>query len=49
MVVDPWGTVLARAGYREGVVVGDLDMTQQAQVRHSLPALEHRRPDVFTF
>jgi nitrilase len=49
MIVDPWGVVLARAGYREGVVVADLDLGQQERLRESLPALRHRRHDLFTF
>jgi predicted amidohydrolase len=49
MVVDPWGTVLARAGYRETVVVADVDFGEQERVRKTLPALAHRREDVFTF
>jgi predicted amidohydrolase len=49
MVVDPWGTVLARAGYRETVVVADLDFGEQERVRKTLPALAHRREDVFQF
>jgi predicted amidohydrolase len=49
MVVDPWGTVLARAGYRETVVVADLDFGEQERVRKTLPALGHRREDVFQF
>jgi predicted amidohydrolase len=47
MVVDPWGVVLARAGYREGVVVADLDFGEQERVRRTLPALQHRREDLF--
>jgi deaminated glutathione amidase len=49
MVVDPWGTVLARAGYRETVVVADLDFGEQERVRKTLPALTHRREDLFQF
>ncbi|MGH7320172.1 MAG: carbon-nitrogen hydrolase family protein [Candidatus Rokuibacteriota bacterium] len=49
MVVDPWGVILARAGYREGVVVADLDLGEQDRVRRSLPALQHRRQDLFAF
>lgn len=48
MVVDPWGTVLARAGYREGVVVADIDLGQAERIRKTLPALAHRREDLFT-
>jgi predicted amidohydrolase len=49
MVVDPWGVVLARAGYREGVVVADLDFGEQERVRQTLPSLQHRREDLFTY
>jgi predicted amidohydrolase len=44
MIVDPWGTVLARAGeVPEQVVVAELDLARQEQVRRALPCLEHRR------
>ena len=48
MIVDPWGTVLARGGYREGVVVADVDLASAERIRKSLPALAHRRGDLFT-
>lgn len=48
MIVDPWGTVLAQAPDRDGVIVAELDLDQQEQVRSSLPALAHRRSDVFS-
>jgi predicted amidohydrolase len=47
MIVDPWGVVLAQAPDGEGVVVADLDFGRLASVRERLPALEHRRPDVY--
>src|SRR4249920_2425388 len=47
MIVDPWGVVLAQAPDGEGVVVADLDFDRLASVRARLPALEHRRPDVY--
>lgn len=47
MIVDPWGTVLARAPEAdEAVVVADLDPTQQAAVREQLPVLRQRRASV---
>jgi predicted amidohydrolase len=49
MVVDPWGTVVARAGYREGVVVADLDLGHPGRIARDLPALAHRRRDLFTY
>ena len=49
MIVDPWGVVLARSGYREGVVVADVDLAHAERVRKTLPALAHRRGELFTF
>jgi len=43
LVVDPWGTVLARAGDDEGVAVAELDGAVLTRVRRELPALAHRR------
>jgi predicted amidohydrolase len=48
MIVDPWGVVLGRADRSgPGVVVADLDLDRQTEVRAMLPALAHRRPDLF--
>ncbi len=49
MVVDPWGLVLARGGYREGVVVADVDLGHAERIRKSLPALANRRGDLFAY
>lgn len=43
MIIDPWGEVLVRMEYGEGVVVADIDPARIAAVRTSLPALRHRR------
>jgi nitrilase len=43
MIVDPWGEILARMEYGEGVVVAALDPARIAAVRASLPAVRHRR------
>ncbi len=43
MVVDAWGRILAeRASDGPGVVLADIDPSAIADVRRSLPALEHR-------
>jgi predicted amidohydrolase len=47
MIVDPWGTVLARVDEGAGVCVADLDLAQLAEVRAQIPSLEHRRPDIY--
>jgi nitrilase len=42
MVIDPWGQVLASLDSGPGVVVAEVDPARIAEVRASLPALEHR-------
>lgn len=43
VLIDPWGLVLAQAPDRVGMAVGEVDPSELARVRSSLPALEHRR------
>ncbi|HXP99229.1 MAG TPA: carbon-nitrogen hydrolase family protein [Solirubrobacteraceae bacterium] len=48
LIVDPWGTVLARAdGKAPGYVLADLDFDGQDDIRRRVPLLEHRRPEVY--
>lgn len=41
-LIDPWGKVLAVQGEGAGVVLGEVDCALIADLRTSLPALEHR-------
>lgn len=43
LVIDPWGTIIAEASDRVGVVTASLDLTYLAQVRAAVPCLDHRR------
>ena len=48
LIVDPWGTVLARAdGEKPGHVVAELDFEHQDDVRKRVPLLSHRRPKLY--
>ncbi len=49
MIVDPWGVVLAQAPDTECVVVADLDLARQDEVRRTLPSLANRRPDAYAW
>jgi deaminated glutathione amidase len=42
-VVDPWGTVIAQAPDRVGIVRAELDLERVAEVRRWIPALANRR------
>ena len=48
MVVDAWGAVLAAAPEDgEAVVVADLDLERQAEIRRDAPVRTHLRPEVY--
>ena len=47
MIVDPWGVVLAQAPDTETVVVADLDLDRQAEIRRTMPSLANRRPSAY--
>ncbi|MAF84636.1 MAG: carbon-nitrogen hydrolase family protein [Gammaproteobacteria bacterium] len=42
MLISPWGKVIADAGTDTGVIVADLDLEAQADMRRRFPVLEHR-------
>ena len=41
VIIDPWGTILAQAPDRPGVIVAELDFAAQDEIRRRLPALQH--------
>jgi deaminated glutathione amidase len=47
MIIDPWGLVLATAPEKPSAIVCELDLRHLAEVRSRLPALEHRRPEIY--
>ena len=47
LIVDPWGVVLAGATDTEAAIVAELDFERLRDVRRTLPALTHRRPEVY--
>jgi predicted amidohydrolase len=53
MIVDPWGSIIARAPGIDGpekecVINGELDFSYQDKVREELPCLGHIRKDIFS-
>jgi deaminated glutathione amidase len=42
LIVDPWGTPIARASNQETVALAEIDLGYLARVRRELPCLEHR-------
>jgi nitrilase len=43
MIVDCWGRVLARLPRGSGVVLGEIDLVRQREVRQNFPCVDHRR------
>jgi nitrilase len=43
LIIDPWGEIVARMDKGEGVVMAEIDPVRIAEIRTSLPALQHRR------
>ncbi|HET7270166.1 MAG TPA: carbon-nitrogen hydrolase family protein [Rubrobacter sp.] len=49
MVVDPWGTVLARCPDRDGHALATLDLDYLDRFREEFPALKNRRPESYSW
>ncbi len=47
LIVDPWGTVIARAKDEPGLAFAEIDLDYQDRVRSQLPSLKNRRADVY--
>jgi predicted amidohydrolase len=43
MIVDPWGTVVARCSDGPGVCLAEIDPERLSKIRNELPSLTHRR------
>ena len=48
MIIDPWGTVIARASETEGVTIANIDASLIKEARESIPCLLHRKPNLYT-
>jgi predicted amidohydrolase len=47
LIIDPWGTVLARASQDESLIIADLDLAAVKRRRAQLRSADHIRPDVY--
>ncbi|MCM3569040.1 carbon-nitrogen hydrolase family protein [Neobacillus mesonae] len=43
MIIDPWGTVIARAPEDEGFIMAEMKMERVENARESIPCLAHRK------
>jgi predicted amidohydrolase len=47
LVVDPWGTVIARSKDQPGVTIAEIDLDFLDKIRGQIPSLKNRRDDVY--
>lgn len=47
MVVDPWGTVIARAKDMVGITYAEIDLDYLYKVRKQIPSINNRRTDLY--
>ncbi|HWR11327.1 MAG TPA: carbon-nitrogen hydrolase family protein [Rectinemataceae bacterium] len=47
LVVDPWGTVIARSKDQPGVTMAEIDLDFLDKIRGQIPSLKNRRSDVY--
>jgi len=47
MIVDPWGRVIAQAGYGEEIIYATIDRSYIKKVREELPLIKNRRTDIY--
>ena len=47
IVTNPWGAVVDMLDEKEGILLAELDMGYEEQVREELPLLKSRRKDMY--
>ena len=47
MIIDPWGTVLARLDMEPGVITAEIDMENPRATRDSMGIFANRRTDLY--
>lgn len=47
VIVNPWGKVIASAGYSEKIIFGKINIDVVDQIRRQLPVLLHKRVDLY--
>lgn len=48
-IVDPWGTILARAEAKEQLLTADLDLSILDNIRNSIHVFRDRRPELYRY
>ncbi|KAJ3628706.1 hypothetical protein Zmor_003944 [Zophobas morio] len=48
MVVNPWGTTIAKAEEEEKIIIADIDLSKVEEIRKNIPILTQKRKDVYS-
>ncbi len=48
MVIDPWGTIVARARDEAGILYAEIDLDYVDRIRGKMPSLKNRQTNVYT-
>jgi len=47
LITDPWGKIIASAGFREKIIYKKIDLDLVDSIRKQLPVLHHKRRDIY--
>ena len=47
MIIDPWGTVIARASDKPGIILAEIDLDYLDAIREKNPSVQNRRADIY--
>ena len=47
IVTDPWGQVRNQLDEKEGILIEEIDLEREEQIREQLPLLKHRRIELY--
>ena len=46
-VTDPWGKVMKQLDEKEGILIEEIDLDREDQIREQLPLLKHRKSEMY--
>ena len=47
IVTDPWGKVMKQLDEKEGILIEEIDLDREDQIREQLPLLKHRKCEMY--
>ena len=47
IVTDPWGKIMKQLDEKEGILIEEIDLDREDQIREQLPLLKHRKSEMY--